>query len=95
MNEKNNELIPVQQVIQHNKYDDEEIINDIAIIIPSRKIIFKKNIGPVCLPFKREDLDGQYVKVTGKPQKYHLDINSLPPNLVEYFEKIKFEHRYN
>ncbi|XP_066902774.1 venom serine protease isoform X2 [Halyomorpha halys] len=59
------ELVTIEQVIEHEDYDKIALINDIAMLIVSKQILFNNNVGPVCLPNRRIDLVDQFVKVTG------------------------------
>ncbi|CAH1395975.1 unnamed protein product [Nezara viridula] len=65
LGEDTSELITIEQIVEHEDYDEIKFINDIAILVTSEQIFLNKNVGPVCLPNKRINLVDQYVKVTG------------------------------
>jgi len=61
----NHQFIEVDQVIEHDQYNNVSKTNDIAILVLKEKIVFNKAVGPVCLPSKSVNLQDQVVKVMG------------------------------
>ncbi|XP_066905044.1 venom serine protease-like [Halyomorpha halys] len=56
----------VYKIFQHEGYDDDEVINDISILYLFTKIKFHEKVGPVCLPHTQRNLEGKFIKVTGR-----------------------------
>lgn len=46
--------IRAKNIILHPQYDDKKLTHDAKIIILEKPIIFTKNVGPICLPDKKE-----------------------------------------
>lgn len=59
------DIIPVRQIVKHERYNHDEMTNDIAILVLGRDIIFNNLVGPICLPNEPYDVLGQYLKVLG------------------------------
>nr|QHB21562.1 venom S1 protease 17 [Platymeris rhadamanthus] len=59
------QLIPVEKVINHEKFKTSEAQHDIAIMVLKEEIKFNKIVGPVCLPNKKIDLEEKFVRVMG------------------------------
>ncbi|CAH1400959.1 unnamed protein product [Nezara viridula] len=55
----------ISKIIEHESYDDKQILNDIAILVTSTPISFNQEVGPVCLWKEKSNLDGEYIKVMG------------------------------
>ncbi|CAH1400957.1 unnamed protein product [Nezara viridula] len=57
----------VAQIIQHKGYRDEDssVADDIAVLVTQKKINFDNYVSPVCLPNRKINLVGEYIKVIG------------------------------
>uniref|UniRef100_A0AB38ZE82 Venom S1 protease 18 n=1 Tax=Ectomocoris sp. TaxID=3104572 RepID=A0AB38ZE82_9HEMI len=59
------QIIPVESIINHEMFDGNNKVNDISILVLAKKIKFNKLVGPTCLPNKKVNLEGKFVKVMG------------------------------
>lgn len=69
--DKNAQLLPIKQAIEHDDYRLDTMVNDIALLVTAARIKFNKVIGPACLPTKDMNLHGEFVKVIGWGYKKH------------------------
>ena len=53
-NRQTKRRIRAKNIIPHPQYDVPTFTNDAMIIILEKPIIFTKNVGPICLPDKKE-----------------------------------------
>uniref|UniRef100_A0AB38ZEL7 Venom S1 protease 21 n=1 Tax=Oncocephalus sp. TaxID=2944721 RepID=A0AB38ZEL7_9HEMI len=80
--------IEVEQIINHENYDNDHLLHDIAIIVLKNQINFNDAVGPVCLPSARINLDGKYAKFMGwgnlrskgqkSPVLRHVTVKGIP-----------------
>ncbi|KAL1124562.1 hypothetical protein AAG570_001186 [Ranatra chinensis] len=59
------EIIDVAKSIIHEKYDDETLHYDIALLVLARSVQFTQLVGPACLPTNNINVINEYVKVLG------------------------------
>jgi len=64
-NRQTKRRIRAKNIIPHPQYDVPTFTNDAMIIILEKPIIFTKNVGPICLPDKKEIEIGQDIVMTG------------------------------
>jgi len=57
--------VNVKQVIEHEGYIRKKILNDISLLVLEEKLNFDKFTMPVCLPWKKINLDNKTVKNMG------------------------------
>ncbi|XP_014272491.1 chymotrypsin-1 [Halyomorpha halys] len=57
----------IAKIIQHKGYrdDDKSVADDISILVTANKIEFNSYVSPVCLPNRKINLVGEYIKVIG------------------------------
>lgn len=63
--ETNAELIPIERVFEHRRYNMDTMENDIAFIQLQFPMKYNQIVGPACLPTKPQDFEGEFVKVLG------------------------------
>ena len=47
----------VKRVYVHGKFDSETLFNDIALLTLKKKIVFNRNVAPICLPHSDDNLE--------------------------------------
>lgn len=51
------DIYDVKRVYVHGKFDGETLFNDIALLTLKKKIVFNRNVAPICLPHSDDDLE--------------------------------------
>ncbi|CAH1402817.1 unnamed protein product [Nezara viridula] len=67
---KPGQVVPVSRWIEHEKYDGPEddaskTVNDICLLQLASPLKFNPNVGPICMPTGKYNIDNQWVKLTG------------------------------
>ncbi|CAH1402814.1 unnamed protein product [Nezara viridula] len=67
---KPGQVVPVSRWIEHEKYnspqyDAARTINDISLLLLEKPLEFNPNVGPVCMPNGKYDIENQWVKLIG------------------------------
>nr|ADP06392.1 gluten hydrolyzing proteinase [Eurygaster integriceps] len=80
------QIVPVASWIEHEQYygpinDAGRTINDIALLMLAKPLVFNANVGPVCLPTGKINLDNKWVKLIGWGQ-----LGELLPGTVNLME---------
>ena len=51
------DIYDVKRVYVHGKFDTETLFNDIAMLTLKKKILFNRNVAPICLPHSDDYLE--------------------------------------
>ena len=51
------DIYDVKRVYVHGKFDSETLFNDIALLTLKKKVVFNRNVAPICLPHSDENLE--------------------------------------
>ena len=50
------DIYDVKRVYVHGKFDSETLFNDIALLTLKKKVVFNRNVAPICLPHSDDNL---------------------------------------
>jgi secreted trypsin-like serine protease len=64
-NDPNKQIIPAKQVFLHPTWNEEEVLDDIALIKLSRPVTYNQYISPICLASKQYNFGGKTLVTTG------------------------------
>ncbi|CAH1402815.1 unnamed protein product [Nezara viridula] len=67
---KPGQFVPVRRWIEHEKYygpqyDAGKTVNDIALLLLAKPLQFNPNVGPLCMPTGKYNIENKWVKLTG------------------------------
>ncbi|OXA58083.1 trypsin-1 [Folsomia candida] len=67
-----NQLIPVDYVVQNTMYNDQTQDSDISLLRLQTPLVYNSNVGPVCLPWNyiNTDFNGKLVTASGWGTQY-------------------------
>ena len=51
------DIYDVKRVYVHGKFDSETLFNDIALLTLKKKVVFNRNVAPICLPHSDDNLE--------------------------------------
>ena len=75
------DIYDVKRVYVHGKFDSETLFNDIALLTLKKKIVFNRNVAPICLPHLNDNLEKVSSFDVGHPNSYfHLKQNPCSHN---------------
>ena len=75
------DIYDVKRVYVHGKFDSETLFNDIALLTLKKKIVFNRNVAPICLPYLDDNLEKVSSFDVGHPNSYfHLKQNPCSHN---------------
>ena len=64
------DIYDVKRVYVHSKFDSETLFNDIALLTLKKKIVFNRNVAPICLPHLDDNLEKVSSFDVGHPNSY-------------------------
>ena len=75
------DIYDVKRVYVHGKFDSETLFNDIALLTLKKKVVFNRNVAPICLPHLDDNLEKVSSFDVGHPNSYfHLKQNPCSHN---------------